>query len=118
MACVAGAICWVPWLLLLLLLLLQDTKLAGMTCSANGTKEIVSGVDYSLGSDWVTVPTASVTFSATDGSKTIASKVETPPAAPLGATNMLLGLQGAAGGDYAIELVPLADAPEGGTCHP
>jgi hypothetical protein len=95
-----------------------DTKLAGMTCSANGTKEIVFGVDYSLGSDWVTVPTASATFSATDGAKTIASKVETPPAAPLGATNMLLGLQGAAGSDYAIELVPLADAPEGGTCHP
>jgi len=87
-----------------------------MTCSANGTKEIVSGVDFSLGSDWVTVSSASATYTATDGGKTIASKVETPPAAPLGGTNMLLGVQGST--DYPIQLVPLADAPEGGTCHP
>ena len=90
--------------------------MAGLTCSANGTKEIVSGVDYSLGSEWVTVPSTSATYTATDSGKTIASKVETPPAAPLGGTNMLLGLQG--GGDYSVQLVPLADAPEGGTCHP
>jgi hypothetical protein len=95
----------------------QNTHLASMTCSANGTKEIASGVEFSLGSDWVTVSSASATYMATDvGGKVIASKVETPPAAPLGGTNMLLGLQGSK--DYLIQLVPLADAPEGGTCHP
>ena len=96
----------------------QNTKLAGMTCSANGTKEIISGVDFSLGSDWVPVSSTSATYTATDSGKTITSKVETPPAAPLGGTNVLLGLQGSAAGDYAIQLLPLADAPEGGTCHP
>ena len=74
-------------------------------------------MDYSLGSAWVTVPSTSATYSATNGGKTITSKVETPPGAPLGGTNMLLGLQHAGDG-YAIQLVPLADAPEGGTCHP
>eukprot|EP01050_Picozoa_sp_SAG11_P020192 SAG11_NODE_3363_length_2498_cov_3.248020_1_plen_94_part_00 len=29
-----------------------DTKAAGMTCSANGTAELVSGVAFSLGSSW------------------------------------------------------------------
>lgn len=96
----------------------QDTKVAGLTCSGNGTKEIVSGVDYSLGSEWVSVASTSATYSATDSGKTIASKIETPPAAPLGGTNMLLGLQGSTGGDYTVHLMPLADAPEGGTCHP
>jgi len=43
------------------------------------------------------------------------SKQETPPAAPLGYTNMLLGAQA---GAKPIMLVPLADAPEGGVCKP
>jgi hypothetical protein len=30
-----------------------DTRSAGMTCSANGSAEIVSGVAFSLGSRWV-----------------------------------------------------------------
>ena len=118
-----------------------DTKQAGMTCSvsraasqlvranshrrirvqANGTKEIASAVDYSLGSEWVTVPTASATYAFKDDSAgtalTGATKTETAPAAPIGFTNMLIGLQKGSG-PYEVQVVPLDDAPEGGTCHP
>jgi hypothetical protein len=96
----------------------QDTKQAGMTCSANGTTEIATKIDYSLGSAWVTVPTVSATYGFVDDStgKSITTKTETPPAAPLGSTNMLIGLQ--SGGAFPVQAVPLADAPEGGTCHP
>ena len=37
-----------------------------MTCSANGTKEVASDVQYSLGSDWYDVPTVASTFSVHD----------------------------------------------------
>ena len=43
-----------------------DTKVAGMLCAANGTKEIVSNVDFSLGSDWVTIPSAEDQFTVQD----------------------------------------------------
>jgi hypothetical protein len=43
-----------------------DTKVAGMLCAANGTKEIVSNVDFSLGSDWVTIPSAEDQFTLQD----------------------------------------------------
>ena len=49
--------------------------------------------------------------------KTLLTKTETPPAAPLGYTNMLIGLQGGSGAT-AAQIVPLADAPEGGVCKP
>ena len=97
-----------------------DTKQAGLTCSLNGTKEIVSAVDYSLGSEWVTVSPAAATYTVTDdsaGGKPIVAKSETPAAAPLGSTNMLVGLQ-KGGGAFKAQTVPLVDAPEGGTCHP
>jgi hypothetical protein len=96
-----------------------DTKVAGMTCSANGTAEIASGVRYSLGSKWYDVPTAAATFTVLDDltTKTLVSRRETPPAAPLGFTNMLIGLQ-QGGGFKAIQVLPLNDAPEGGVCKP
>ena len=37
--------------------------------------------------------------------------------APLGSTNMLIGLQSGSG-DTTIRAIALQDAPEGGTCHP
>ena len=92
-----------------------------MACSANGTAEIASKIEYSLGSTWVTVPTATATYGFTDDitGKSIATRTETPPAAPLGSTNMLIGMQsGGADGVFPVQVVPLADAPEGGTCHP
>ena len=72
---------------------------------------------YSLGSDWFDVPTQAETYTIKDdlSGKTLVSKQETPPAAPLGYTNMLLGAQA---GAKPIMLVPLADAPEGGVCKP
>ena len=96
-----------------------DTQVAGMSCSANGTAEIASNVRYSLGSDWSEVPTQAETYTIKDdlSGKTLVSKQETPPAAPLGYTNMLIGLQGG-GGATAAQIVPLADAPEGGVCKP
>eukprot|EP01048_Picozoa_sp_COSAG05_P001947 COSAG05_NODE_72_length_21963_cov_153.494535_3_plen_91_part_00 len=90
-----------------------------MSCSANGTAEIATNVHYSLGSKWFKVPTAKATFTAFDdisGSK-LTARQETPPAAPLGYTNVLLGLQKGSG-TTAIQIVPLADAPEGGVCKP
>jgi hypothetical protein len=96
-----------------------DTKLAGMTCSANGTAEIASKVDYSLGSNWVPVTSASATYSFHDDSsgKSLVTRTEAAAAPPLGTTTMLLGLQ-AATGPYEVQAIPLLDAPEGGTCHP
>ena len=74
---------------------------------------------YSLGSDWFDVPTQAETYTIKDdlSGKTLVSKEETPPAAPLGYTNMLIGLQGGSGA-MAAQIVPLADAPEGGVCKP
>jgi hypothetical protein len=50
--------------------------------------------------------------------RVIATKTMTPAAPPIGNTNVLLGLQGAGAGAYTAQVVALADAPEGGTCHP
>ena len=96
-----------------------DTKVAGMTCSANGTAEIAKNVQYSLGSTWYNVPTSPSTFTALDDltSKKLTSRLETPPAAPLGYTNMLIGLQKGSG-TKVIQMIPLVDAPEGGVCKP
>ena len=72
-----------------------DTKVAGMKCDKNGTKELAANVAFSLGSDWYDVPTEMDTFTVSDDltSKQIGTVKTTPPAAPLGFTNMLLGLQ-------------------------
>ena len=96
-----------------------DTKTAGMACSANGTAEIAKNVAYSLGSDWYTVPTTASTYTVNDDltGKKLTSRLETPPAAPLGYTNVLIGLQKGSG-TKIIQLVPLVDAPEGGVCKP
>ena len=82
-----------------LLNLSPDTKVAGMTGSLNGTKELASNVCYSLGSVWYSVSTESASYSAVDdlSGEVLTTKVETPPAAPLGYTNFLLGLQSASG---------------------
>ena len=63
-----------------------DTKAAGMVCSANGTAEIARNVLYSLGSSWTPVPTASLSFGFKDdiSGRTLTTRKETPPAAPLG----------------------------------
>ena len=99
-----------------------------MASSANGSEPIASNVAFSLGSDWMAVPAHSQTFTFTDdlSKKTLTSKTETPPAAPLGYTNILLGMQkpsgaassGATTDDMGIQVVPLQDAPEGGVCKP
>ena len=87
-----------------------------------GPKSLVKNVAFSLGSPWVDVPTASEQFTFRDDltSKQIATLTHTPPAAPLGFTNFLLGMQtpGAAGKAYGVQAVALADAPEGGVCKP
>ena len=92
-----------------------DTEMAGMAVGGSVT---ASGIAYSLGSQWTPVPAAAGTFTFSDSAtkKTLATKTETPPAAPLGFTNVLLGLQ--SGGAGPLKIVPLVDAPEGGTCHP
>ena len=97
-----------------------DTKQAGMSCSANGTAELASKVDYSLGSDWVPVTSASAAYNFHDdssGGKSLVTRTEAAAAPPLGTTTMLVGLQSATG-PYGIQAIPLQDAPEGGTCHP
>jgi len=59
-----------------------DTTVAGMTCSANGTKEIARNVAFSLGSDWYNVPTKAETFSFFDDltAKKLGTVMHTPPA--------------------------------------
>jgi hypothetical protein len=89
-----------------------DTKAAGMALGGVAT---ASNIAYSLGSAWT--PVAATTpgaFTFTDEltRKTLATKTVVPPAAPLGFTNVLLGLQS---GAVPIKVVSLVDAPEGGT---
>jgi hypothetical protein len=76
-------------------------------------------VAFGLGSDWVKVSNASAAFGFVDdlSKKTLATKTVTPATAPIGNTNVMLGLQSVTG-SYGIQVVPLVDAPEGGTCHP
>ena len=98
-----------------------DTKEAGMACSGNGSKELATNVQYSLGSDWYDVATVAAAFTASDDltGKELLTRTETPPAAPLGFTNMLIGLQQAdSSGPHAIQMIMLNDAPEGGVCKP
>lgn len=91
-------------------------KSAGMSV---GGKEIASGVAYSLGSAWVAVAGVPSSFSFKDDStgKALTTRTMTPAQAPIGNTNMLIGLPGGSG-SYAIQAITLEDAPEGGTCHP
>ena len=42
---------------------------------------------------------------------------QTPPANPLGFSNILIGLQKGSG-TKVIQVIPLVDAPEGGVCKP
>lgn len=93
-----------------------DTKGCGMTV---GGVAAASNIPYSLGSAWLPVPATPGAFTFTDSTskKTLVTKTVTPPAAPLGFTNVLLGLQNGAG-DLGVKVVSLVDAPEGGTCHP
>ena len=90
-----------------------------MTCSANGTAEIATGVQYSLGSKWEPVPTQVETFGFKDDSsaKLLTSRQLTPAVEPIGNTAMLLGLQSSSGG-FGVQAVSLVDAPEGGVCAP
>jgi hypothetical protein len=90
-----------------------------MTCSANGTAEIATGVRYSLGSSWAPVPTQAETFGFTDDStgKVVTSRQLTPAVAPIGNTAMMLGLQTGSGA-FGVQAVSLVDAPEGGVCAP
>jgi hypothetical protein len=93
-----------------------DTKGCGMAVGGVAT---ANNIPYSLGSEWTSVPPTPGAFAFTDSisKKTLATKTVTPPAAPLGFTNVLLGLQNGAGA-LGVKVVSLVDAPEGGTCHP
>ena len=99
--------------------LAPDVKAAGMSCSANGTTEIATNVAYSLGSQWQPIATKSDTFTFKDDSSktTLTTKTLTPAVAPIGNTNVLVGLKSATGA-FGIQAISLVDAPEGGTCHP
>ena len=91
-----------------------------MAVSSNGTAELAKNVLYSLGSDWFNIPTTPLTFTIIDdiSSKKLLTRQGTPPAAPLGFTNMLIGLQSGGGSGMGVQVVPLNDAPEGGVCKP
>lgn len=93
-----------------------DTQSCAM---AVGGVAAANDVAYSLGSDWTPVPPTPGTFTFSDSisKKTLITKTVAPPAAPLGFTNVLLGLQNGAGA-LGIHVASLVDAPEGGTCHP
>ena len=84
-------------------------------------------VAFSLGSNWKPVAGAKDEFTIFDdiSTKKLISISHTPPAAPLGFTNMLLGLQTPKDPqqrrprqDMGIQVLALQDAPEGGVCKP
>ena len=91
-----------------------------MASMSVGDKSVATGVAYSLGSQWAEVPTASESFQFADSGsgKALLTKTETPPKAPIGATNFLLGVQNPLAGVLGLQAVSLNDAPEGGKCHP
>eukprot|EP01048_Picozoa_sp_COSAG05_P000124 COSAG05_NODE_3_length_51333_cov_129.132080_24_plen_626_part_00 len=93
------------------------TVSAGMTLAG---KTIATNVAYGLGSSWVNVPTVPSAFGFVDeiSKKALATKTVTPAGAPIGNTEVLLGLQSGGGADFGMQVVSLVDAPEGGTCHP
>lgn len=97
--------------------LAPGTISAGMTLSG---KPIATNVAYGVGSSWMKVATVSSAFSFVDdvSKKTLATKTVTPAAAPVGNTEVLLGLQSGGGAGFGTQVVSLVDAPEGGTCHP
>ena len=70
--------------------------------------------------DRVNVPTVPSAFGFVDeiSKKALATKTVTPAGAPIGNTEVLLGLQLGGGADFGMQVVSLVDAPEGGTCHP
>ena len=87
--------------------------------TANGTAEIVTGVEYSLGSAWVRVPTAAATFGfVDDGTAEGGRDQDAQPPGPRRHHQRPDRAAGRAGGAYAAQAVALQDAPEGGTCHP
>ena len=97
-----------------------DTKSASMGIALGPAPvSIAKDVAFGLGSTWTPVPPVAGKFSFTDGgsNKVLVSATEIPPPAPLGFTNMLIGLQSSSGA-MGVKAVPLVDAPEGGTCHP
>ena len=96
--------------------LAPGTKSAGMTLDG---AEIAADVKFGLGSHWKKVPTVSATFGFVDdlSKKTLSTRTITPAAPPIGNTNVLLGLQGGSG-TFAIRVVALVDAPEGGNILP
>lgn len=96
--------------------LAPDVHAADMSA---GGKQIASNVLYSLGSPWVDVDTAATEFRITDDTtkKALTAKTVTPAKAPVGNTNVLVGLQMGSGA-LGVQAIALVDAPEGGTCHP
>ena len=83
------------------------TVSAGMTLAG---KSIATNVAYGLGSDWVKVPTVSSSFTFVDdlSKKTLATKTVRPAAAPIGNSEVLLGLQ-TGGADFGMQVVSLVD---------
>ena len=93
-----------------------------MTSDASGAPRI-SGVHFSLGSQWAGFPMVKQTFTIVDDdaltpSKPLLSVSETPVGPPIGSTLFLLGLQQQAGGELGLRALSLDDAPEGGVCKP
>ena len=73
-----------------------------MRCSLNGTMELVHNVAYSLGSSWVTVASTAATFSFQDDltDQKLTTRVEAPPAAPLGESTAPVGSESVLSAEY------------------
>ena len=108
--------------------LASDVKFAGLRVAAE-TTPLADQIQYSLGSNWVPVPTALQTFSAFSdtvpaaagsnssrsiaGGTALATAPFTPPSAPMVFTAFLLGDKAS-----GYTLLPQLDAPETGPCKP
>jgi hypothetical protein len=96
---------------------------SGFISMAADGHTLATDVRYSLGSSWTPVAAKSTKFTFSDSvsKAALATTTITPPQAPLGMTNVLLGVQSGGGGDggaFGVRATALVDAPEGGTCHP
>ena len=87
------------------------TKLAGLSSSKLGSPSI-SGVKYSLGSDWESFPLGDQQWSFTDESvhpaKTMLQSDGSPAGPPIGNTQFLLGMTSVGS---PLRALPLNDAP-------
>eukprot|EP01062_Namystynia_karyoxenos_P005974 TRINITY_DN1207_c0_g1_i1.p1 TRINITY_DN1207_c0_g1~~TRINITY_DN1207_c0_g1_i1.p1 ORF type:complete len:552 (+),score=195.16 TRINITY_DN1207_c0_g1_i1:80-1657(+) len=92
--------------------LAAGAKTASLTL-AGGNGTLASSIKFGQGSDWMQVPVSGDKFTATDGSKAIATSTVTPQNKEV-LTMWLIGNENATDAAYKTQLEALEDAPHNG----